>query len=360
MSLTPVHGERGADGETRAGAAPEQRSGDGAPPLTVQGRGFPTNRGGLCQKGWTSARVLTVPDRITVPLVRRGGQLVPATWDEALDLIASRVRALQAEHGPESIAVFGGGGLTNEKAYALGKFARTVLRTPNIDYNGRFCMASAAAGANRSLGVDRGLPFPLADVGGADAVLLLGSNLAETMPPSVQHLAGARAAGGLVVMDPRRSLTVGLAADGQGVHVQPVPGTDLAVLLGLLHVVLAEGLHDAEYLATRTTGLEDVARSVAAWWPERVEQVTGVSPATLRRVARILAAASPARGGVGAYILTGRGVEQSRQGTATVNAAINLALALGLPGRVGSGYGAITGQGNGQGGREHGQKADQL
>ncbi|MBN0039013.1 molybdopterin oxidoreductase family protein [Cellulosimicrobium cellulans] len=338
-------------------------------PVEVAPRDFPTNRGGLCQKGWTSATVLRAADRITTPLLRGSdGELHPASWDEALDVVAAGIARVQAEHGRDAVAVFGGGGLTNEKAYALGKFARTVLRTANIDYNGRFCMASAAAGANRAFGADRGLPFPLADLGGADAVVLLGSNLAETMPPSVQHLAGVRSRGGLVVVDPRRSATAALTGEpgdvvgvgDQGVHLQPVPGTDLVVLLALLHVVVTEGLADAEYLAARTSEFDDVRRSVMAWWPERAETVCGVPADRLRYVARLLAAASPARGGAGAYVLTGRGVEQSSQGTATVTAAINLALALGLPGRAGSGYGAITGQGNGQGGREHGQKADQL
>ncbi|MFH6689586.1 molybdopterin oxidoreductase family protein [Cellulosimicrobium funkei] len=335
-------------------------------PVAVAPRDFPTNRGGLCQKGWTSATVLRAPDRLTSPLLRGpGGELRPAPWDEALDVVAAGIERVQAAHGCDAVAVFGGGGLTNEKAYALGKFARTVLRTANIDYNGRFCMASAAAGANRAFGADRGLPFPLADLGGADAVLLLGSNVAETMPPSVQHLAGVRARGGLVVVDPRRSATAALTGEagdavGQGVHLQPVPGTDLVVLLALLHVVVAEGLADTAYLDARTTGFDDVRRSVAGWWPERAETVCGVPAGRLRHVARLLAAASPVHGGAGAYVLTGRGVEQSAQGTATVTAAIDLALALGLPGRVGSGYGAITGQGNGQGGREHGQKADQL
>lgn len=354
MSLSAVQ-------DPPAGEFPAATTAAGNAPLTVRGRDFPTNRGGLCQKGWTSAQVLRVADRLTVPLVRDGaGRLVPATWDEALTRVATAVRRAQANHGPDSVAVFGGGGLTNEKAYTLGKFARAVLRTASIDYNGRFCMASAAAAANRSLGIDRGLPFPLADLGGAEAVVLLGSNLADTMPPAVAHLSGARASGGLVVVDPRRSATACLTDDGAGIHLAPVPGTDLVVLLALLHVVWAEGLADERYLEERTTGVETVRRNVAGWWPERAEAVCGIAADDLRRVARRLAAASPARGGRGAVLLTGRGVEQSSQGTATVAAAINLALALGLPGRPASGYGAITGQGNGQGGREHGQKADQL
>ena len=329
--------------------------------VSVGARDFPTNRGGMCQKGWTSGSLLTATDRLTAPLVRgRDGTLAAATWDEALDVVALRLRRIREDHGADAVAVFGGGGLTNEKAYQLGKFARVALGTANVDYNGRFCMSSAAAAANRSLGVDRGLPFPLTDLGQAQAVLLLGSNLAETMPPSVAHLSGVRSRGGLVVVDPRRSATADLAGEGQGVHLQPVPGTDLVVLLALLHVVLAERLADDAYLETRTSGLGEVRRSAAQWWPERAEQVCGVPATTLRSAARLLAMASPARGGRGAYVLTGRGVEQSRQGTDTVTAAINLALALGLPGRVGSGFGAVTGQGNGQGGREHGQKSDQL
>lgn len=139
----------------------------------------------MCQKGWTSPQVLTTPDRLTTPLIRNtAGHLTPASWDDALDLIASTITTIQAEHGRDAIAVFGGGGLTNEKAYQLGKFARVALRTKNVDYNGRFCMSSAAAAANRSLGIDRGLPFPLTDLTGADAILLVGSNPADTMPPA--------------------------------------------------------------------------------------------------------------------------------------------------------------------------------
>lgn len=328
---------------------------DGALPVTVDGREFPTNRGGLCKKGWTSAELLGDRGRLTTPLVRGDdGELHPAEWDAALDLIAEQLMTIATQDGPDAIGVFGGGGLTNEKAYQLGKFARIALRTSRIDYNGRFCMSSAAAAGSRAFGLDRGLPFPLTDLDTAQTIVLLGSNVGDTMPPFVSHLQGARAQGGLIVVDPRRSSTARLCADGAGVHVQPVPGSDLALLLSLIHVVLAEKLYDAGYVAQRTSGLEALRRSVASWWPERAETETGVPAGTIRELARTLARSDST------YILTGRGVEQHADGTDTATAAINLALLLGLPGTPGCGYGTLTGQGNGQGGREHGQKADQL
>lgn len=328
---------------------------DGPTPVAISGRAFPTNRGGLCKKGWTSAELLSTPGRLTTPLIRDDtGELRPASWEDALGLIADRLAATRQEHGADAVGVFGGGGLTNEKAYLLGKFARLALGTSRIDYNGRFCMSSAAAAGNRAFGIDRGMPFPVVDLDDADTILLLGSNVAATMPPFIGHLAGARAAGGLIVVDPRRSQTAQLTADDAGIHLQPAPGTDLVLLLGLTHVVLAEGLADTDYLDERTTGFDAVRRSVASWWPERVQEHTGVPVGQLREVARRLAR------GRGTYILTGRGVEQHVDGTDTATAAINLALVLGLVGRPGSGYGTLTGQGNGQGGREHGQKCDQL
>lgn len=342
MTLTPT--------DASGAAAPTA-----APPVTVSGREFPTNRGGLCKKGWTSAELLRSPARLGAPLVRGAdGALHESSWEQALDLVAERLRGIRSQHGADAVGVFGGGGLTNEKAYLLGKFARLALGTSRIDYNGRYCMSSAAAAGNRAFGVDRGLPFPLADLDDAETILLLGTNVAETMPPFIGHLAGAQAAGGLVVVDPRRTATARLTDDGRGLHVQPAPGTDLALLLGLAHVVVAERLVDEAYVSTRTIGYESLRRSVASWWPERVQAVTGVPAPTVRRLARRLAA------GGRTYILTGRGVEQHVDGTDTATAAINLALLLGLPGRPGSGYGTLTGQGNGQGGREHGQKCDQL
>ena len=321
--------------------------------VDVGARDFPTNRGGLCRKGWTSGALLRSPERLTTPLVRdrKGAPLREASWDEALDRAADGLLAAQERGGRDAVAVFGGGGLTNEKAYLVGKLARVALRTSQVDYNGRFCMSSAAAAASRAFGIDRGLPFPLEDVRSADCVLLVGSNVAETMPPFVQHLTAAREAGGsLVVVDPRRTPTAATA----DLHLQPQPGTDLALANGLLFLAIEEGLVDEEYVAARTTGWDAVRRSAAAYWPGRVELLTGVAEPDLRRAVRMLGAADRA------MVLTARGAEQHSHGVDTVLAFVNLALALGLPGRAGSGWGCLTGQGNGQGGREHGQKADQL
>jgi assimilatory nitrate reductase catalytic subunit len=312
----------------------------------VAPRDFPVNRGGLCQKGWTAATLLDSPGRLTTPLVRTRGELRETTWDHALDLVAGRLAALRAEHGPDAVSVFGGGGLTNEKAYLLGKFARVALGTSRIDYNGRFCMSSAAAAGIRAFGLDRGLPFPVTDLAGADVVLLAGANPAETMPPFLQHLSDAE----LIVVDPRRSAT----AESAALHLRPAPGTDLALALGILHAVVTDGHADSAYLDERTTGFAQAWQVAAGWWPERAERVTGVAAADQRRAAALLAGAG------NAYVLTARGTEQHARGADTVSAWINLALALGLPGRAGSGFGCLTGQGNGQGGREHGQKADQL
>ena len=322
-------------------------------------RDFPVNRGGLCQKGWTSAELLRAPDRLTTPLLRREGGRAgfrPASWDEALGRVVATITRLRREHGPDAVAVFGSGALTNEKSYLLGKFARVALRTSQIDYNGRFCMSSAAAAGNRAFGVDRGLPFPVTDLGGAGLVVLAGANPAETMPPLMGHLTGPGTR--LIVIDPRRTPTARVALGGGGLHLQPAPGTDLALALGLLHVARTSGYLDtparAGYRRQRTAGWELAWQRAAAWWPERAERVTGVPVADMREAVRRLHTAP------GAYILTGRGVEQHSKGTDTVSAWINLALAFGLPGTPGNGYGCLTGQGNGQGGREHGQKADQL
>jgi assimilatory nitrate reductase catalytic subunit len=320
--------------------------------IKIEPRDFPTNRGGLCRKGWTSIDLLAHPDRLTTPLIRnKRGELIPSSWDDALDRIVSEIQRTQKLYGPDAVGIFGGGGLTNEKAYLLGKFARVALRTSQIDYNGRFCMSSAAAAGMKAFGIDRGLPFPLEDIPHAETILMVGSNSAETMPPIMQWFDKQRANGGqLIVADPRLTPTAASAS----LHLQITPGTDLALANGLLHICLQENLLDEAFIATRTAGWEEVKRTVASYWPDRVEHITGVPSEKLIQAAHMLGRAKTA------MILTARGAEQHAKGVETVLAFINLALALGKMGKPYCGYGCLTGQGNGQGGREHGQKADQL
>lgn len=314
---------------------------------------FPVNRGALCGKGRSAPAVLSSAVRLTGPLVRdpASGRLEPAGWDEALARVAEGLRGTRAEHGADAVGVFGGGGLTNEKAYALGKFARVVLGTSQIDYNGRFCMSSAAAAHQRAFGLDRGLPFPLEDIPRTGCVILVGSNLAETMPPALRYLTELRENGGkLIVIDPRRTRT----AEQADLHLSPRPGTDLALALGMLHLVVSQGRVDEDFVRERTSGWDEARAGVMAHWPELVERLTGVPVPQLRAAVEMFCDAESG------MVLTARGPEQQSKGTDTVGAWINFALATGRAGRPLSGYGCLTGQGNGQGGREHGQKADQL
>jgi assimilatory nitrate reductase catalytic subunit len=320
---------------------------------TVEALSFPTNRGKLCPKGWSAAELLAHPDRLQTPLLRQGKHeaLRPASWDEALDHIVRNVTQIQRQYGRDAVGVFGGGGLTNEKAYLLGKFARVALGTSQIDYNGRFCMSSAAAASIKAFGLDRGLPFPMADIPHAETVLLVGSNAAESMPPFLQYFEDQlRNGGSLIVVDPRRTPTAALST----LHLQITPGTDVALANGLLYVAMKEGFLDGAFIASRTSGFARLRPVISRYWPERVERITGIPEQQLLEAARLLGNASTA------MILTARGPEQQSKGVDNVLGFINLALALGKAGKPYCGYGCLTGQGNGQGGREHGMKADQL
>jgi len=280
---------------------------------------FPVNEGALCRKGWIAVGLRGNRARLTTPLVR----------DRATGGCGPRSRTRRSTWSPGSSTGCGtrpaptrsgcsvAGGLTNEKAYQLAKFARVALGTSQIDYNGRWCMSSAASAANQAFGVDRGLPFPLADLEQTDVLVLVGSNLAETMPPAARHLDRLREQGGkVVVIDPRYTAT----AERADLFLQPVPGTDLPLALGLLHLLDAAGAVDEEYVAARTTGFDAVRRTAAAWWPERVERVSGVPTSELRVLAGLLAGTDRA------IVLTARGAEQHSQGTATVLSWVSVAL----------------------------------
>jgi assimilatory nitrate reductase catalytic subunit len=311
---------------------------------------FPFNRGMLCPKGVKRYLQNNHPDRLLNPLLRTDEGFRVATWEEALDFTARRLREIQDRHGKDSVAVYGGASLTTEKSYLLGKFARVALGTRHIDYNGRLCMVSAGTAYKLAFGVDRS-PNPWEDISKAQVLLIAGSNTAECSPITTDYVWRCRDNGGkLIVADPRLT-PITRNAD---LYLPVRPGTDLALFLGMLHVILRDGLEDREFIQSYTSGFEVVAEAAKAYHPKRAADVTGVPPEAIEKAARWFATAERA------MALHARGIEHQSKGVENCSALINICLATGNIGREGAGCVMITGQGNGQGGREHGQKCDQL
>ncbi|MFC0212679.1 molybdopterin oxidoreductase family protein [Paenibacillus chartarius] len=329
---------------------------DKAPGLAIKpSPDFPVATGRLCQKGLNALDHVLHEERVLTPLVRIGnerkGAWRKAEWPEAIGGIAAEIQRIQAKYGNDAVSVYGGGSLTNEVSYLLGKFTRVALRSKYIDYNGRYCMSSAAAAGIRAFGLDRGMTFPLSDIPKASYIILAGTNIAECQPTMMPYLLEAKKNGAkIVTIDPRNTMT----SKSADIHVRLQPGFDSVFINGLLHVIIAEKLYDKRYVEERTQGFEELAEAVKAYTPARVEELTGILEAVTRTVARGFAKAE--RG----IVMTARGLEQQSNGVENTLNYINLALLTGNVGKPGAGYGAVTGQANGQGGREHGQKADQL
>ncbi len=318
----------------------------------VEPRNHDINKGKLCPKGVTAYQQVNHPDRLLYPLVRdgRGGELRRATWDEALDRVASEILRIQTEHGRDAFGVYSGSSLVTETTYLMGKFARVGLKTKHIDYNGRLCMVSAAAANKKAFGIDRAAN-PWQDMLSTQVMLFAGANVAECFPVMSHYVWGARDRGAkLIVVDPRET-PLARTAD---LHVPVRPGTDAAFFNGVLHVVAREGWIDDVFIAERTVGWEDVLAVARTYDPARAAEICGIDPDLIERTARMWGTAERA------MAFHARGIEHQALGVENALTIINLVLATGQIGSEGKGYGTITGQGNGQGGREHGQKADQL
>ncbi|PPA71000.1 assimilatory nitrate reductase catalytic subunit NasC [Jeotgalibacillus proteolyticus] len=311
----------------------------------------PTTEGRLCIKGMNAHQHAIHRERIKQPLIKKDGEFVAATWEEALEVIGSRFKAIQKEDGRDALSVYGSGSVTNEVAYLLGKFARVALKTKHIDYNGRLCMSSAATAANQSFGIDRGFTNTLQEVPGTRVIILAGTNIAECQPTIMPYFEKAKENGAYIIaIDPRETLTTDLA----DLHLKNKPGSDVALANALLKIILEEGWMDEDFIRERVNGLEEAMEHLAGVDLEECIAKTGVSYEQLYQTAHVF---SQEESGM---IFTARGIEQQTDGTEAVRGLLNLLLVTGKIGKPYSGYGAITGQGNGQGGREHGQKADQL
>lgn len=308
-------------------------------------------QGKMCVKGMEAHTPSLSAERLKVPLLRKNGKLVPVSWRTAMNWFRRKVARLQQSYGRDAIGVYGGGSLTNEESYLLGKFARVALGTRFIDYNGRFCMSSAAAAGNQAFGIDRGMTNPLSDIPFAKCLILAGTNIADCQPTMMPYLRKAKANGAYIIaIDPRVTGTTKLA----DLHLQVKPGTDAALVNGMLKVIVDEGYANWDFIERHTSGVAELVEYLESVKLSEVAELTGVPEELIVQAARAYGQADTG------MVFTARGVEQQATGVRNVRNFINLVLATGKIGKQGCGYGAVTGQANGQGGREHGQKADQL
>lgn len=330
MTVTAGSGSDGRSRVTRAVGDPQH----------------PANAGRLCTKGATHVDLMRAPGRLDAALVRpaRDAEPVSMPLDDAVAEAGRRLRRIVDEQGPDAVALYVSGQMSLEAQYLSNKLVKGYLRGRHIESNSRLCMASAGTGYKQSLGAD-GPPGSYEDIDRADLFFVTGSNMADCHPVLFLRLAdrlkrGAR----LIVVDPRRTAT----AERADLHLEIRPGTDLALLNGLLHVLIEDGAIDHEFIAEHTEGWEAMPQLLADYSPARVAETTGLSEADIRLAARWIAEA-------GEWMsLWTMGLNQSTQGTWHTNAICNLHLATGAICRPGSGPFSLTGQPNAMGGREMG------
>ncbi|GAA2602697.1 bifunctional nitrate reductase/sulfite reductase flavoprotein subunit alpha [Dactylosporangium fulvum] len=309
-------------------------------------RRHPANAGRLCTKGATSAEMLAGPGRLGTARMRprRGAEAVDTDVDTAIAETARRLRAIVDEHGPDAVAFYVSGQMTLEAQYLANKLAKGFVRTNQIESNSRLCMASAGTGYKLSLGAD-GPPGSYEDFDHADLFLVTGANMADCHPILyLRMMDGVKAGAKLIVVDPRRTAT----ADKADLFLQIRPGTDLALLNGLLHLLVEGGHVDEAFIAEHTEGWEAMPAFLADYTPAAVEAITGIPAADLRTAAAWIAGSTE---WMSCWTM---GLNQSTHGTWNTNALVNLHLATGAICRPGSGPFSLTGQPNAMGGREMG------
>ncbi|MBT9490997.1 MAG: formate dehydrogenase subunit alpha [Paucibacter sp.] len=335
--------------------------------LEAVGRMGPANQGRLCVKGRYGYDYVSSAQRLTTPLIRRAGVAkdpadigrvrrgeLPlsdlfreASWDEALDLAAAGLAALRDSHGlghASPLAGFGSAKGSNEEAYLFQKLIRQGLLTNNVDHCTRLCHASSVAALLEGLG-SGSVSNPVLDAQYADVILLIGANPSSNHPVAASFIKNAVKAGAtLIVADPRRAPMARFATH----HLAFRPDTDVALLNALLHVIIAEGLTDPDFIAARVNGYEALKASVAECTPERMSEICGIAPELLRDVARRYAKANSA------MIFWGMGISQHVHGTDNARCLIALAMITGQIGRPGCGLHPLRGQNNVQGASDAG------
>ncbi|MCX8206379.1 MAG: formate dehydrogenase subunit alpha [Methanothrix sp.] len=305
----------------------------------------PVNEGSLCPKGNAALDVLNHVERLRYPMMRVGGDWIRVSWGEALDRIAEEMDRALRERGPKSIAFLGSAKCTNEENYLFQKLAR-LMGTNSIDNSARRCHSPTIIALRRILGTPA-MTNPITDLALSDCILVFGSNLAENHPVVARWILRAKDRGAAVIVaDPRVTPTAWLA----DLHLQLNPGTDIALINGMINVILREGLESRSFIKDRTKGFEEL--DVSDYTPERVSSITGLSAGDIVRAARLYARA---RASAIVYCM---GITQHSCGTDNVTACANLALVCGQIGRPGSGILPLRGQNNVQGACDMGALAD--
>ena len=296
----------------------------------------PINEGANCPKGKNAYEYIYSEDRLKTPLIRKNGKLEEASWDEALDLIASKFK----EATPETFGALGSGKTSNEESYLLQKFVRVAMGTNTIEYVGRLCHSSAVAALVPAVGSGV-MQTAQPDIELADCIFLAGVNIQETFPMMARRVLRAKARGATVIYtDPRKTVTAMQLAD---IHLPLNAGTDVALINAMMSVILSEGLEDKEFIASRTAGIEELRESLASIDLKEAEKITGVPQQTIKQAARAYAKAERA------CILYDQGICQHTVGADNVKVHADLALLTGNIGRPGTGVNSMRGQISGEG-----------
>jgi formate dehydrogenase major subunit len=322
--------------------------------VSVDGRDGPSNASRLCVKGRFGFDYVNNPSRLTKPMIRKDG--VPktaalldpdqmwnvfreATWEEALDLAGGKLRAIHDQQGPKGLAGFGSAKGSNEEAYLFQKLVRVGFGTNNVDHCTRLCHASSVAALLEDVG-SAAVSNQVEDVALADVAIVIGSNPTINHPVAATFMKNAAKHGTkIILIDPRRSDLTRHAT----YFLQFNGDTDVALLNGLMHVIVEEGLVNDEFIRTRTENYEALKANVAEYSPEKVAPITGIDAQTIREVARLYATAKAA------IIFWGMGISQHIHGTDNARCLISLALMTGQIGRPGTGLHPLRGQNNVQG-----------
>ncbi len=325
---------------------------DGRVTTVIGDKNHPANFGRLCTKGITCAEALTAPGRLIYAFNReqRDAERRRLPRGAALAETAVRLRKIIEQHGPDAVALYVSGQLSMEAQYLAGKLCKGFLRTNNIDSNSRLCMASAASGYRLSLGAD-GPPGSYQDFEKLDCALVIGANMVECHPILFLRLIDRQKQGAkLIVVDPRRTPT----AEKADLFLQIKPGTDLALLNGLLHLLVKNNHIDEPFIARHTEGWEELRDFLKGFPPASVAEITGLREADICLAAQWIGESPEFTS------FWTMGLNQSTHGTWHTNAICNLHLATGKICRPGSGPFSLTGQPNAMGGREVGYMSHTL